>query len=160
MKPAIRAIALVALRRGGEVLLMSGFDRVKQRTFYRAPGGGIEFGETAEAAARREILEELEVEIGELHQLGILENLFTLEGVPGHEVVFIFEADWPEGMPTPSTFEAREDDGTPFTCHWLPIDDLHDRPGVEGEVVPPGFLSLLGQHASAARSTGTICTSA
>jgi 8-oxo-dGTP pyrophosphatase MutT (NUDIX family) len=44
--------------------------------YYRPLGGGIDFSETGEEAARRELREELGVELGSVRFLGFLENLF------------------------------------------------------------------------------------
>jgi ADP-ribose pyrophosphatase YjhB (NUDIX family) len=137
---AIRAVAIVALRHEGAVLLCRGYDSVKRRPFYRAPGGGIEFGEPASVAARREIAEELGIELDAPRHLGTIENLFECEGVEGHEVVFVFEAPWPGGSDVGDTIQGVESDGTPFTAHWHHLADL---PPPDGELVPPGFLDLI-----------------
>lgn len=62
------------------------------RTYHRASGGGIEFGERAAHTLVRELAEEygLEIVVGE--QLGVLESLFVLDGNPGHEIVVVHEA--------------------------------------------------------------------
>jgi ADP-ribose pyrophosphatase YjhB (NUDIX family) len=138
--PAIRAIAVVAFRRGDMVLLCRGYDSVKRRAFFRAPGGGIEFGETAMQAARREIREEFGLEASRLLHLGTLENLFTHEGVAGHEVVFVFEAPWPQDAGGADVVHGVESDGAAFAAHWFRIDEL---PPHDGEVVPGGFLDLV-----------------
>jgi len=88
----VRPIAIAVLRRGASILVSEGRDRTKRETFYRPLGGGIEFGETAEEALRRELREELGVELASVRLLGVLENLFRFEGSPGHEIVFVFDA--------------------------------------------------------------------
>jgi ADP-ribose pyrophosphatase YjhB (NUDIX family) len=55
----------VILRRGDEVLLVRR-GRPPARGAWSLPGGGQELGETAEAAARRELLEETGLSCGEL----------------------------------------------------------------------------------------------
>ena len=54
-------------------------------------GGGIDFGEMAEAAVRRDLREELDVELLDERLLGVLENLFHAFGRYGHEIVFVYD---------------------------------------------------------------------
>jgi ADP-ribose pyrophosphatase YjhB (NUDIX family) len=88
---SIRPIAVAVPRRGEDLLVFEFHDATKDETFYRPLGGGIEFGETAEAAVRRELREELDVELLDVRLLGVLENLFHAFGRDGHEIVFVFD---------------------------------------------------------------------
>lgn len=90
----IRPLAVAMVRRSsGEVLAVKGWDKVKQEYFYRVLGGGIEFGETAAETVGREFLEEMGASLKNLRQLDVVENIFTYNGKPGHEIVFIMEAE-------------------------------------------------------------------
>ena len=137
----IRAVALCAFRRGDQVLVFEGWDAVKQRRFRRFPGGGIEYGETAEAAVRREMREELDTELTGLRLLGVLENLFEFEGQPGHENVFVFGAEFvePEKYESLETFRMADDGGW-VDVAWVPISDLGDP---LAPLVPEAVLGLL-----------------
>ena len=88
---SIRPIALAVPRRGEDLLVFEYHDPTKDQTFYRPLGGGIDFGETAEAAVRRELREELDVELADVSRLGVLENIFHGFGRDGHEIAFIFD---------------------------------------------------------------------
>jgi 8-oxo-dGTP pyrophosphatase MutT (NUDIX family) len=90
----IRVLALGIVRQGDRVFISEGYDPAKQQTFYRALGGGVEFGETSLEALQREFQEELQAEIGSIKYLDCQENLFTFNGQPGHEILFIYECDF------------------------------------------------------------------
>lgn len=88
----IRPLVLALIRKGNKVLLNKGYDAKKKEYFYRLPGGGIEFYETAEDALRREMREENNLEIIIKKKLDVVENLFEFNGRKGHEIIFVFEA--------------------------------------------------------------------
>ena len=90
--PEIRPKALCVFQCANRILVGHGYDTVKQEHFYRPLGGAVEFGETALETLRREIREELDTDIAEPRLLGVLENIFTCDGAPGHEVLFVFDA--------------------------------------------------------------------
>lgn len=90
----IRVLALGLIREGDRIFVSEGFDPVKQQTFYRALGGGVDFGETSLEALQREFQEELQAELKNIRYLGCLENLFVYNGKPGHELVQLYECDF------------------------------------------------------------------
>ncbi|MGI2907024.1 NUDIX hydrolase [Tolypothrix sp. VBCCA 56010] len=88
-------VKVFGLIRDKERLFVSeDYDSVKQEKYYRALGGSIEFGETSHAALQREFQEEIQAELTNIRYLGCLENLFTYEGKPGHEIVQVYECDF------------------------------------------------------------------
>ena len=90
----IRPLAVVVIKRGNQVLVSPGYDKVKDSHFYRLVGGGVEFGETALEALKRELIEELDAELINIKFLNVIENIFTYNGERGHEISFIYEADF------------------------------------------------------------------
>jgi ADP-ribose pyrophosphatase YjhB (NUDIX family) len=137
----IRPVALCAFRRGGEVLVFEGYDSVKARGYRRFPGGGIEFGEKADVAVRREMREELDTEVDDLRLLGVVDNVFEFEGQPAHQHVFVFEGCFPD----PARFEAQNeftmsDDGGAVPVRWVPIAQLGD---ATKPLVPEDALPLI-----------------
>lgn len=86
---SIRNLAVGLPIKNGHMLAQVGHDAVKGTDYLREIGGGIEFSETAEEALRREFLEELEIELGAVQLLGVIENIFEYEGKPGHEIVHV-----------------------------------------------------------------------
>lgn len=92
----IRVLALGLIRDGDRIFVSQGYDPVKQQTFYRAMGGGVNFGESSRDALQREFQEEIQVELTNIQYLGCLENLFTYNGQQGHEILQIYQCDFVE----------------------------------------------------------------
>jgi 8-oxo-dGTP pyrophosphatase MutT (NUDIX family) len=139
----IRPIAICVFRHGKRILVGDAHDPTKQELFYRSPGGGIRFGERSEAALRREIREELGAEIKNPQLLGVMENLFTFDGQQGHEVVFVYDAEFKDrSLYELDRFEGRESNGQPFNAMWIEVDSI----GPESPpVYPGGLIELLRQ---------------
>ena len=95
-KESIRPLVVAVIKKEDKILVMPGYDKVKNEHFYRLPGGGIEFGETSEDALKREFREEIGAEIKIIKQIGISENIFIYEGKKGHEIVIAYEAELEE----------------------------------------------------------------
>ena len=89
----IRPIVLGMVKKDNKVLVSKGYDEVKDETFYRSIGGGIEFLENSRDALKREFKEELniEIEVGEF--LGISENIFTYNGKNAHELILFYDVE-------------------------------------------------------------------
>jgi ADP-ribose pyrophosphatase YjhB (NUDIX family) len=145
MKPdRIRVLALAIIRRGDEMLLMEGYDPAKGQTFYRPLGGGVEFGERARDALIREFAEELGAELVNIHYLGTLENVFTFDGQPGHEILLLFQVDFAD-----ETLYARDDlvaieDQERIPTAWKRLAEFTD----ETPLYPEGLRDLLAGHSS------------
>lgn len=89
----IRPIALGLAIKDGKVLVSEGYDKVKNQTFYRCLGGGIEFLEKSDEALKREFKEEIDADIVVKDLLDVTENIFTYEGKDAHELIFIYNVD-------------------------------------------------------------------
>jgi ADP-ribose pyrophosphatase YjhB (NUDIX family) len=102
---------------------------------------GIEFGEPSETALRREMREELGVEIESPVPLGVLENIFYYNGLPGHEIVFVYDAQFVDkDLYQKDRFTLTEDNGDTFDAVWvvLSASGLQTPP-----VYPDGLAELL-----------------
>ena len=84
--------------RGGEVLLIRR-GTAPRLGEWSLPGGRIEFGEAAAAAALRELREEAGVEAELLGLLDVVDGVFPEIG--RHYVLIDFLARWTSGEPTP-----------------------------------------------------------
>ncbi|MDD4531498.1 MAG: NUDIX domain-containing protein [Candidatus Pacebacteria bacterium] len=78
--------ARALIRKEGKVLVC----RFKGKNFYFFPGGHVEFSEKAEDALRRELKEELDLEIEEMEYMGTVENIYEEDGDKHHEINLVF----------------------------------------------------------------------
>ena len=109
----------------GRVLLCRGYDQVKDENFYRVPGGHVEFGEHAVEAVRREIMEELNSDIEDLVFHEVVENIFEYQGVPGHEIVFMFTGRLAsQALYKKDVISYREHDDSEHEAVWVPAADV------------------------------------
>lgn len=90
----IRPLVICVFKQNNKILVCEGIDTIKNEIFYRPAGGMIEFQESAEDALKREIKEEINEEIKNIKYLGLLENIFTYEGKPGHEIILVYDAEF------------------------------------------------------------------
>jgi len=138
----IRNLTLGIIRNNGRILVSPGYDKVKDSSFYRLLGGGIDFGETAIDALHREFREELDVEITNCKLLTVRENIFTFDGKPYHEICFIYEAEFvDQALYKKEEFkilDAINDDGNDGKVIWLDISDLKDK-----NIFPDGVTDFL-----------------
>jgi 8-oxo-dGTP pyrophosphatase MutT (NUDIX family) len=151
-QPSIRVLALGLIQTGGNadsfggdrLFVSHGYDPVKQQSFYRALGGKVEFGETSLAALQREFQEEIQAELTNIHYLGCLENFFTFNGTPGHEIVQLYRCDFADPrfyQLQQLTFTELEDRAQqPHTASWIELERF--RSG-ELRLVPEACLQYL-----------------
>ncbi|MBF9050395.1 NUDIX domain-containing protein [Roseobacter sp. HKCCD9010] len=139
-RPVIRAVAIGVVWRDDRILVAAVTDDNGHIKGWRPLGGGIEFGETAEAALVREFAEELQAQIKPIRQIAVMQNLFAHQGDRGHEIVFVIESE----LTTPGLAEAEsfilEDSGARVRAAWRPLDEFRSE---RAELFPDGLLSLL-----------------
>ncbi|MDT3317116.1 tetratricopeptide repeat protein [Microbacterium sp. KSW4-11] len=137
-RPRIRVIAVAVLIRDGHVLAEEYAATPARPVFLRAPGGGVQPGETAEAAVRREIAEELGATVTETRLVGVVENIFDNEGRPGHEIAYVFAVRSPELEAHPQGDRLPVLDGD-TTVGWYRLEDVSEE---SVPFYPPGALDL------------------
>jgi 8-oxo-dGTP pyrophosphatase MutT (NUDIX family) len=137
----IRVIALAIIRREDDILVLEGYDPSTGVTFYRPLGGGVEFGEYGDQTVARELREELGVELAHVRYLETLENVFTYDGKPGHEIIRLYTCDLADpGVYARGDMTGHEDDGTTFRAVWRSTAEF--RAGGP-PLYPDGLLNLL-----------------
>ena len=145
-KKRIRPLALCVFRRQSMIFVARGYDAHKDETFYRPIGGGIKFGERGCDALVREVREELEAEVTNVTLLGALENIFTYENAPGHEITLIYDGRFsdPALNADDVCVQGREGADILYEACWKPLDffGCADAP----PLYPEGLLELL-EHA-------------
>lgn len=143
----IRVIAICVIRKGDSIFVFEEYDRSKSQSYCRPLGGGIEFGERSSQAVVREFREEIDAEIVNLRYLQTLESIFTFNGSPGHQIVFVYEGDFAdESFYRRDLVIGQEDSGERFRAVWRSITDFRDG---ELPLYPDGLLELLlGQWAA------------
>jgi 8-oxo-dGTP pyrophosphatase MutT (NUDIX family) len=139
--PKIRPVALGYIHQGDRVFVYEFYDPFKQKTFHRALGGGIEFGETSLEALQREFREEIQAELTNIHYLGCVENIFTYNGNLCHEMIQFYRCDFVD----PKFYQLEElvfSDGSAhnITARWIERDRF-----LSGELwlVPEASLHYL-----------------
>ena len=143
-KKRIRALAICVFRHNDRILVNQGYDSVKGEHFYRPLGGGIEFGESSVDTICRELMEELQVEVDResLKLLGALENIFTFEGTPGHEINLVYDG----ALKDARLYEQAEivgvdtADGEEIRAVWKHLDELDAGKSI---LYPTGLLGML-----------------
>ncbi|KJH70375.1 NUDIX hydrolase [Aliterella atlantica] len=136
----IRVLALGIIRDGDRIFISQGYDPVKQQTFYRAMGGGVDFGETSFEALQREFQEEIQADLTNIRYLGCLENLFTFNGKQGHEILQVYQCDFVD----PKFYQLESlvfaEGKRQKTALWVDIARFKSR---ELLLVPEEFLDFL-----------------
>lgn len=144
-KNKVRPLAICVFRRDDRILVAEGYDPVKRQTFYRPLGGAIEFGERSEDTVRRELMEEIGAEVGEVWYLGTLENIFVFNGEHGHEIVMVYDGVLTDsGLYEQAEVEGNEAEvGESFKAVWKSLDEFGEGRSI---LYPTGLLELLQER--------------
>ena len=140
----IRPIAICLFHHDDKILVSEEHDPTKGETFYRPLGGGIEFGERSTDTIYRELMEEIGAHARDLVYLGTLENIFTFNGTPGHEIVQVYNGVLDESeLYEQAVISGHETDvNLSMKVVWKSLDEFG--PG-RSILYPEGLLELLRQ---------------
>ena len=134
----IRPIAICVCR-DGERILVAEYQE-QGRLYYRPLGGAIEFGEHGAEAVRREFREEIGADLSGVRYLGLLENIYAVDGQRAHQIVLVYDGRLSDpGMYAKTSLQGDEL-GEPFKAVWKRLDEFG--PG-KPPVYPDGLLELL-----------------
>ena|SRR5690349_13935507 len=142
-KNRVRPVAICVFRNKNCILVNQGYNQVKDEYFYRPLGGGIEFGETSLETVCRELREELNVEVvsESLTYLGTVENIFHFNGIPGHEIVLIYDGILKESaLYEQAVILGKEANGEDIQAVWMSLDEF-----IAGNAIlyPMGLVEML-----------------
>jgi len=146
-KKRVKSKAVCVFRWDDKIFVAEGYDPTRAETFYRPIGGTIEFGEYGHETIKREVIEEIKVDVADVTFLGLCENIFTYDGKRGHEIMLIYDGRFTDDSLYDDALIMRgEDDHTVlFDATWKPLDYFR------GETAPPlypvGLLDLLDTSA-------------
>ena len=110
--------------------------RSDRDAFWTLPGGRVELWEAASESLKREMREELSVEVNVERLLWIVENFFEYENCRSHEIGFYFLMSLPRNsrlLQQTESFEGREGE-LKLVFEWLEISALKER------LIYPAFL--------------------
>ncbi|MBN2304427.1 MAG: NUDIX hydrolase [Anaerolineae bacterium] len=122
----IRPIAICVFRHRNLILVTEYTDPPPEpRRYYRPLGGAIELGEHSAQAIVREIREELGETVTHLRLLGTLENIYTIRGKIGHEIVQVYDGQFQNAaLYDRVELRAWEDNGEWLHVLWKPLSDF------------------------------------
>ncbi|XP_075656675.1 geranyl diphosphate phosphohydrolase-like [Castanea sativa] len=116
---AVEVAVVVFLLRGKKVLLGCRCSSVGHSTF-SLPGGHLEFGESFEECASRELKEETGLDIKQMEVLTVKNHLFLKEPEPAHYVTIFMRAVLANPEQVPQNLEPHRCDG----WDWYGWDNL------------------------------------
>lgn len=119
----IRPLAVALIEKENKVLAIKGYDDVKEQTFFRLVGGGIEFGETGQETIKREFMEELGFEPKDIEYYTTVENIFEFNGKPGHEIILVYKAKLPKNIEDQEVFYVKEEMAKDKFAEFVTVED-------------------------------------
>lgn len=127
------AAAVGAVLEYGKKIVLIKRNKEPKRGKLDLPGGFIDPGESAEEAVRREVKEELSMDLGTLKYLGSYPNIYEYEGVT-YKTCDMFFSSTIDTLPT--SFDKREIDG------WI----LLDPSGISDEQIAFESIKMWLRH--------------
>ncbi|GMH27535.1 hypothetical protein Nepgr_029378 [Nepenthes gracilis] len=117
--PAPKVAVAVFLLEGKKVLLGRRRSSIGQSTF-ALPGGNLEYGESFEGCAARELKEETGLDIANTELLTVTNNLFDDGPTPAHYITVLMRSSMANPSQVPQNLEPEKCDG----WDWYNWDNL------------------------------------
>ncbi|MGH0425064.1 DNA mismatch repair protein MutT [Bacillus wiedmannii] len=131
--PKLRAEVMILNEDHSKVLVQCD----ENESFYRFPGGSIEFGETAKKAIIRELMEEYDLKI-DVQELAVVnEHIFEWDNEKGHHWTLIHRGIVKERVINEIRHKEYED----IILIWKSINELKER-----ATYPEGIVSYLEEN--------------
>ncbi|AZJ20876.1 DNA mismatch repair protein MutT [Bacillus wiedmannii bv. thuringiensis] len=131
--PRLRAEVMILNENHSNVLVQCDL----RETFYRFPGGYIEFGETAKEAIVRELIEEYNLKI-DVQELAVVnEHIFEWDNEKGHHCTLIHRGI----VKDRGINEIRHKEYEDIILIWKNINELKER-----STYPEGIVSYLEEN--------------
>ncbi|MDA1677949.1 MULTISPECIES: NUDIX domain-containing protein [unclassified Bacillus cereus group] len=128
--PKLRAEVMIVNEDRSKVLVQCDLSE----TFYRFPGGSIQFGETATEAIMRELMEEYDLKL-DVQELAVVnEHIFEWKNEKGHHCTLLHWGTVQERI----TNEIRHKD---IILIWKSLDELKEK-----RTYPEGIVSYLEEN--------------
>jgi len=130
MELEIRQAALCLIRRGNTFLVSEIEDPQSGVVLHRPPGGGIEEGETPQEALRRELREELGIELTTIQELATVDHTWFWKGreVRERASLFLASSSDDERLSRGECPELVEADGQRIKTVWRPLETIAPLP--------------------------------
>ena len=145
-----RQAALCIFRREDCFLVAEIVDPLSGIVLHRPPGGGMEPGESPEDAVRREVMEELGIELSHVDPLGAIDHAWRWKDREIHERAWLFLASATDDarLNRGETIELIEADGQRFPTLWRSINEIAEAcpptsPGTLLELLRPVLHNSL-----------------
>ncbi len=123
-KDLIKVKALCLFENDGNIFVFEAYDSVKKDHFYRPIGGTTGLQEYTIDTLKREIKEEQNIETRNIELKKVVENIFVCDGFPGHEIDFIYQADFCDtSFYEHKEYELIESDNERLKAFWISIKE-------------------------------------